>query len=264
MASPGFKIADAQRFAAAEGLLSDAQAIMGMQVDPRIKKRHVPKKGALVKLFEQHGVMEAFVAKYWPLRHTHEGELRRQQYLDYWERNESLLQGEPPDEDDNDDGPTPDVETYAEATMAAFAMEGHLRDFIIENLPQISIGGTRLALYRDAKGREGKEYPTGVGQIDILAVDSSGQFYIFELKLDRGPDRALGQLARYMGWVKMHLASGQEVRGVVVARSIDEKLRYAACVIPNVALMQYEVSFQLQALDSLTVQPNPHLELSRP
>ena len=60
------------------------------------------------------------------------------------------------------------------------------------------------------------------------------------------PDRALGQLARYMGWVKTHLAGGREVRGVVVARSIDEKLRYASCVIPNVALLEYEVQFKLR------------------
>jgi len=49
---------------------------------------------------------------------------------------------------------------------------------------------------------------------------------VIELKLDRGPDRALGQLARYMGWVRANLAAGTEVRGVVVARRIDEKLRY--------------------------------------
>jgi hypothetical protein len=235
-----------------------------MQVDPRIKKKHVPKKGALVRLFEQRGVMDSFVSQYWPTRHSEPGERRRQQYLDLWQENERLLQGEPPDEDEIDDGPAPDGESDAEAAMAAFAMEGQLRDFIIANLSQIPVGGTRVSLYRDANGREGREYPTDVGQIDILAVDGSGHLYVFELKLDRGPDRALGQLARYMGWVKIHLAADQEVRGIVVARSTDEKLRYAACVIPNVTLMRYEVAFQSKEVEPVTAQPNPHLELPRP
>ena len=97
-------------------------------------------------------------------------------------------------------------------------------------------------------------------RFDILATDEAGSFFVFELKLDRGPDRALGQLARYMGWVKMHLAGERDVRGVVVARSIDEKLRYAVCVIPNVALLEYEVDFRLHKVDSIAAQPNKALQ----
>jgi RecB family endonuclease NucS len=90
------------------------------------------------------------------------------------------------------------------------------------------------------------EYPTAVGSIDILAVDGDGGFAVFELKLDRGPDRALGQLARYMGWVKVNLAGARPVSGVVVARSIDERLRYAVSVIPSVVLLEYEVEFRVR------------------
>jgi len=118
-----------------------------------------------------------------------------------------------------------DPEPYFDE-LTSFALESQLRDFLIARLPQMSIGGTSLRLYRDAGGRSGREYPTDVGPIDILAVDPSGGFMVIELKLDRGPDRALGQLARYMGWVRANLAAGTEVRGVVVARRIDEKLRY--------------------------------------
>jgi RecB family endonuclease NucS len=122
---------------------------------------------------------------------------------------------------------------------------------IAQNLPRIPINGRRVTLYTDTSGRGGVEYPIGVGPIDILAVDDSGNFVVFELKLERGPDRALGQLARYMGWVKLNLAREREVGGVVVAKSIDERLRYAACVIPNVALLEYEVEFRLREVDSI-------------
>ena len=141
------------------------------------------------------------------------------------------------------------VETEAAAT--AFALEAQLRDFIAENLARIPINGAVLRVFMDPSDRNGVEYPTGVGPIDILAIDGSRNFYVFELKLDRGPDRALGQLARYMGWVKTHLAGSNTVRGVLVARSIDERLRYAAAVFPNVALLEYEVQFAVRPVDPL-------------
>lgn len=107
----------------------------------------------------------------------------------------------------------------------------------------------------DESGRSGREYPTGVGPIDILAIDDAGNFLVFELKLDQGPDSALGQLARYLGWVKTHLAGDRAVCGVVVARSIDQRLRYAACVFPNVALLEYEVHFSVRDVGAIA-QPN--------
>jgi hypothetical protein len=135
---------------------------------------------------------------------------------------------------------------------ASFALEAQLRDFIVQNLIRIPVNGKRLALYSDSSGRDGVEYPTAVGPIDILTVDDAGNFFVFELKLERGPDRALGQLARYMGWIKLNVAQGRGVTGVVVARSIDERLRYAVAVIPNVVLLEYEVEFRVHEVSSIT------------
>jgi RecB family endonuclease NucS len=145
---------------------------------------------------------------------------------------------------------TEDASATMEAAATSFALEAQLRDFIAENLSRIPVAGTTLQVFTDPNGRGGVEYPTGVGPIDILAADSAGNLYVFELKLDRGPDRALGQLARYMGWVKSHLAAGKTVTGVLVARSIDERLRYAAAVIPNVALLEYEVQFTVRPIEA--------------
>lgn len=224
-----------------------------MRVHPGIRKKHVPRKGVFVELLEDKGLMDKFIPMYWPARPTDRGKARRQQYLDLKSQNEALLCGEGVDEDILDE--VPDVEDCAvpsDADLAAFAMEAQLRDFIVENISRIPIGGRQVRLYRNAEGRDGKEYPTDVGPIDILTIDDVGNFFVFELKLDRGPDRALGQLARYMGWVKIHLAPDREVGGVVVARSIDEKLRYAACVMPNVALLEYEIEFRLHDAGSVT------------
>lgn len=129
---------------------------------------------------------------------------------------------------------------------ASFALEYQLRDFIAQNLSVISFGGRKLSLYVDPTGRDGIEYPTAIGQIDILAIDDTNAFIVFELKRGRSPDHAIGQLTRYMGWVKQTIGKEHEVRGIIVAKTIRESLRYAVAVIPNVSLFEYEVSFQLK------------------
>jgi hypothetical protein len=115
-----------------------------------------------------------------------------------------------------------------------FSLEYQLRDFLASNLSTISIGEKRLRVFVDATGREGVEFPSAVGPIDILAVDDKGSFFVFELKRANSPDRAIGQLARYMGWVQQTIGKDREVIGVVVAKAISENLRYAASIMPKV------------------------------
>jgi hypothetical protein len=85
---------------------------------------------------------------------------------------------------------------------ASFQLEYQLRDFIAQNLHAVSVNRQHLSLYIDPTGRDGIEYHTPVGLIDILAVNERGEFFIFELKRASSPDHAIGQVARYMGWVK--------------------------------------------------------------
>ena len=138
----------------------------------------------------------------------------------------------------------------------SFGLEAQLRDFLAHNLQTVRINGRFLHLFADEAGRSGIEYPTGVGPIDILAADDDGQLFVFELKLERGPDKALGQLTRYMGWVRAHLSPSAEVSGVIVARSIDERLRYAVAVVPHVTLLEYEVSFLMR--EALPIEREAH------
>ena len=142
-------------------------------------------------------------------------------------------------------------EDTVEPGDTSFGLEYQLRDFLAQNLNVIPVQGQRIQVYVDPAGRDGVEYQTAVGPIDILGVDSAGGFVVFELKRARTPDRAIGQLTRYMGWVKHTIADGKPVRGVVVAKTITDKLRYAAAVIPNVSLLEYQVSFQLNAAPPL-------------
>jgi hypothetical protein len=133
-----------------------------------------------------------------------------------------------------------------EPPEASFGLEYQLRDFIAQNIGAIDVQGRRLRVYVDPTGRDGVEYPTAVGPIDILAVDASGEFYVFELKRARSPDHAIGQLARYMGWVRQTIGKDRKVNGIIVAKEIAPNLRYAVSVVPNVSLFEYEVEFHLK------------------
>lgn len=138
-----------------------------------------------------------------------------------------------------------------ESIEPSFALEYQLRDFIAQNLAAILVQGKKLCLYVDPAGRDGIEYPSAVGPIDILAVDDAGALVVFELKRARSPDQAIGQLARYMGWARQTIARDREVHGVIVAKEIGEKLRYAASVLPGVSLFEYEVEFHLRPANKL-------------
>lgn len=141
---------------------------------------------------------------------------------------------------------TDSEDDVAEPTEATFSLEYQLRDFIAQNLGGLSINGKRLKLYVDQTGRDGVEYPSAVGPIDILARDQEGSFFVFELKRARSPDHAIGQLARYMGWVKETIGKGCGVYGVIVAKMIGENLRYSVHAVPNVSLFEYDVVFNLR------------------
>lgn len=134
----------------------------------------------------------------------------------------------------------------ATACEMMFPLESHLRDFIVQNLSSIKIHEKALQLYVDENGIDGVEYRTNVGIIDILAVDEDNNFVIFELKLSRGNDQTLGQLLRYMGWVEENMAHDKKVHGVIVAKTIDEKLRYAMKKTQDVILYEYEIDFKIR------------------
>ena len=133
-------------------------------------------------------------------------------------------------------------------TPNAFALEQHLRDYIAKDIQKISFNGENLKLFQDQSGRKGVEYPTDTGRIDILAVsaDDNQDFFVIELKLSRGSDQAIGQLMRYMSWVEDKIANGRKVNGIIVAQSIDDRLKRSARMIPSrVELFEYKLIFDL-------------------
>ena len=135
----------------------------------------------------------------------------------------------------------PEVEDPSE-----FALEKYLEDFIVSNFD--TIFKRRLRVFEDAAGNDGQQYATDIGSIDILAIEEMTKaFVVIELKKGRPSDRVVGQILRYMGWVKRNLCeNGQTVRGLVICREHDPKLTYALEMTNNIDVRYYNVSFKLK------------------
>ena len=160
-----------------------------------------------------------------------------------WTKNETSTEyrlyppGSTPIEVVDDDDDKPEVDPPA--ADCSFKMEAELRNFLAFNLATIKIADLPPLLLH------GVEVSAGGGFIDILATDTEGAFYVFELKRAKTPDAVIGQIVRYMAWVTKNMANGKPVRGVIVAKEITEQLKNSRVIIPNISLFQYQVAFTL-------------------
>ena len=128
----------------------------------------------------------------------------------------------------------------------AFAMEQHLKEFLVRNWGQTELGA-KFDIFEDDGERVGQQYPTDTGPIDILAVSKDrASLLVVELKRGRASDVVVGQVLRYIGYVQDELAEeGQSVEGAIIALDDDLRLRRALAVVPSVAFYRYQVSFSL-------------------
>lgn len=233
-----FPLREAYIFANAHGLGAEAAQVRDMEIEWDRSYTSTVRRGRLIRLFEERGLMPQFVAEHWPDGGKAGGDsLRRAALRVSREYDEFLAGNSGPEEED--------APTSAEQESFEFALEAHLRDFLACNLEQIEPG---LSLFQ-AQGRTGMEYPVDGGRIDILAVDREKRYVVIELKLTQGRNKALGQLLYYMGWVDQKLGRGERCRGVVIASEISPELAVAVSRAPGVALYRYRMNFVLERAD---------------
>jgi len=128
----------------------------------------------------------------------------------------------------------------------AFAMEKHLEDFLTRNWAQTELA-KEYDIYEEDGEYVGQQYPTDTGPIDILAISKDKKtLLVLELKKGRASDPVVGQILRYMGYVREELAEDdQSVKGIIIAREDDQRIRRALAVVPDVDLYRYLISFKL-------------------
>ena len=129
---------------------------------------------------------------------------------------------------------------------SVFALEKHLEDFLVANWSQTALGN-EYEIYQEDGELKGQQFPTDTGYIDILAISKDKSvLLVVELKKGRASDAVVGQIQRYMGYVKEELAeSNQCVKGVIIALDDDIRIRRALSVTNNIKFFRYQVSFKL-------------------
>jgi restriction system protein len=128
---------------------------------------------------------------------------------------------------------------------STFALEKYLEEFLVSNWSLTELG-KEYDIFEDDENF-GQQYETDTGPIDILAVSKDKKtLLVVELKKGRASDAVVGQIQRYMGYVKDELAEkGQDVKGIIIALEDDNRIRRALSVASNIEFYRYQVNFKL-------------------
>lgn len=129
---------------------------------------------------------------------------------------------------------------------SVFALEKHLEDFLVKNWKHTELG-KKYNIFEEDGELVGQQYPSDTGPIDILAISKDQKtILVVELKKGRVSDQVIGQIQRYMGYVKDELAEeGQEVKGAIIALEDDLRIKRALSVTNYIEFYRYKVSFKL-------------------
>lgn len=147
-----------------------------------------------------------------------------------------------------------DEDAEVQPGSSEFLLERDLQRYLAENLECIEPG---LRLY-EIEGISGFEFDAGGRRIDILAIDKSGGLVVLELNVSKGYDRVVGQLLRYVNWIRQNLAeSGQRVRGIIICRTMSEDLRLACASIRDVELYEYQLFVTVSKVAALDIEIGP-------
>ena len=111
---------------------------------------------------------------------------------------------------------------------SAFALEEHLEAFLVKNWDKTPLSKEYM-IFEEGGEQVGQQYSTDAGVIDILAVSrDKKRILIVELKRGRVSDVVVGQVLRYMGYVREQIAEpDQNVEGVIIGLEDDQKLKWA-------------------------------------
>ncbi len=99
-----------------------------------------------------------------------------------------------------------------------------MEEAVKANLKQL---GLRLA---DDDVQQQCSLGVGIGRTDLVCLNDQDDFVVLELKAINSSDYVVGQLLRYMGFIRENWAekASRKVLGIILTPSYDEQLRLAA------------------------------------
>jgi hypothetical protein len=124
----------------------------------------------------------------------------------------------------------PQLQALWQQTPSKHLAERNLEDFVVQRLPEIE-PGLRLV---------SRQLSTQAGRLDLLCMDGGGSYVVVELKRMQGTDQVVGQILRYMGWVR-EFYNTEKVRGIIIVGKKDPTLKYAVMAAPNVQAKEFKL-----------------------
>ncbi|MGE5543739.1 MAG: hypothetical protein ACM3UW_02095 [Bacillota bacterium] len=121
-----------------------------------------------------------------------------------------------------------------------------VREVLYNNLALL---GKNLRIYTDASGRQGFEYPTEIGIIDILAVDAYQRLTVMEFAEEVTPE-VLSRILGYMGWVRRNLTPGKDVKGMIFTNHIEEHMLLSISQVPGIEVYQLKMSLEVNKMSA--------------
>lgn len=111
--------------------------------------------------------------------------------------------------------------------------ERNLEDILIDQLENIESGLQLIS----------RQLSTPAGRLDILCKDIQENYIVVELKKAKGSDLVVGQIMRYMGWVKKEYNTNK-VRGIIIVNKKDLALEYAVSATDNIIVKEFKLSIE--------------------
>lgn len=135
----------------------------------------------------------------------------------------------------------PEVAAPAAATVTG--LETEVRRFLARNLHLVEPG---LRPHPDYP--EVEEYVTDVGRLDLFCEDAAGRPVVIEVKAAEPTDQAVGQIARYLGWIKETYPDAPGVRGVLLAPSVQwVGVKAVQRAVPGLEIRRYRISCTVES-----------------
>ncbi|MEG9434145.1 endonuclease NucS domain-containing protein [Terriglobus sp. ADX1] len=148
----------------------------------------------------------------------------------------------------DEESPVESSEEEAYSPSSRFALESHLRDYLVANLQVIEPG---LVLWNSNPPTV--EYQIGKRRIDILAKDKAGTPVVIELKRGLGYDKVVGQALLYQGMIAREM-NIQRVRIILIASEVSDELKIASSRLSDIDLLEYSISMQTTRVNTTLLE----------
>jgi hypothetical protein len=189
------------------------------------------RRGKIVDILERNNLLNDFIENCWQYGKTDHGKSKLRRYKNIF--NGFIDNNDEEKEIDEDEN-------------SSFAYESDLRDYLAYNLNVIESG---LKLFVDSEGKDGVEYSVDSNnkRIDILAIDKDKKYVVIELKVSQGYEKVIGQALYYKNMVK-EIFKNDNVRIIIIAKEITNRLKKAVEDLPFVELYEYNLSVNVKKI----------------